>query len=346
MILQLIVRLLRYLLWPFSLLYALVLSIRNLFFDKGVFTSTEYDIPIVAVGNLSVGGTGKTPQIEYFIRLLQDDYTIAVLSRGYKRKSDGFVLANEKATVAEIGDEPFQFFQKFNKIKVAVDADRRKGIEKIKELEPSVNLILLDDAFQHRKVKAGFYVLLTSFDNRYTKDFVLPTGDLREARSGSRRADAIVVTKCPKLSKEEQQKIISEIKPKPHQKVFFSAIAYDDHVTSGTKQMDLHALKDYEVLLLTGIANPKPLMGYLNQNGVQFKHLEYPDHHNFTDQDIAKINSVFFSFENAKKIILTTEKDATRLSMFIDELYAIGIRSDIHEHHLFDAFVKEKIKLI
>ena len=346
MILQFIVKLLRYLLFPFSLLYALVLRIRNLFFDIGIFESTEFDIPIVAVGNLSVGGTGKTPQIEYFIRLLQNDYNIAVLSRGYKRKSEGFVFANENTTVAEIGDEPFQFFQKFKKIKVVVDADRRNGIEKIKELAPSVNLILLDDAFQHRKVKAGFYTLLTAYDNRYTKDFVLPTGDLREARGGANRADAIIITKCPKLSIEEQLEIISEIKPKQYQKVFFSAIAYDNYVTSSTKKIDLDELKKHEVLLVTGIAKPKPLKEYLSQNGIEFNHLEYPDHHNFTEQDVSKIKSAFSKIENPKKIILTTEKDATRLSLFIDNLYALGIRSDIQENVSFDTFVTEKIKLI
>lgn len=345
MILQSIVKLLRYLMWPSSLLYGLVLSIRNLFFDTGIFESTAYDIPVIAVGNLSVGGTGKTPQIEYFIRLLQNDYNIAVLSRGYKRKSEGFVLADESTTVAEIGDEPFQFFQKFNKIKVAVDADRRNGIEKIKELVPSVNLILLDDAFQHRKVKAGFYTLLTSYDNRYTKDFVLPTGDLRETRGGAKRADVIIVTKCPKLSIEEQQEIISEIKPKEHQKVFFSAIAYDDYVTSAAKKIDLQELKQYEVLLVTGIAKPKPLKEYLSRNGIQFKDVEYPDHHDFTEQDVSKINSAFSNIENPQKIILTTEKDATRLSVFIDDLYVLGIKTDIQENASFDNFVKEKIKL-
>ena len=344
MILQSIVKLLRYLLWPFSLLYGLVLSIRNLFFDTGIFESTSYDIPVIAVGNLSVGGTGKTPQIEYFIRLLQNDYNIAVLSRGYMRKSEGFVLANENTTVAEIGDEPFQFFQKFKNIKVAVDADRTNGIQQLLHTDPSIDLILLDDAYQHRKVKASIYVLLTAYDNRYTNDFVLPLGDLREARSGAKRSNAIVVTKCPNnLSVEEKHKVIDEIKPMKHQQVFFSSIGYDDEIRSDKEIVKFSELKDYEIVLVTGIAKPQPLLNYLTTLNVKFRHLDFPDHHNFNDADIDKIQNSYKSIESSKKLILTTEKDYTRLSGFVDNLYSLGIRSAIEQSDQFDHFIKGEI---
>lgn len=336
---------LRFILFPFSLLYALVVAIRNVFFDIGFFNQTSFDIPVIAVGNLSVGGTGKTPQIEYYIRLLQNDYNVAVLSRGYKRLSKGFVLANDETKVEEIGDEPYQFFKKFPKITVAVDADRRNGIEKLMRLEPAINLILLDDAFQHRKVKASFYTLLTSYDNRYTKDFVLPTGTLRELRSGAKRANNIIVTKCPvSITDIEKNKIISEINPKNYQKVFFSSIVYDAAITSSSKDISLDLLKEYSVVLVTGIANPKPMLQLLENEGVNYNHIEFPDHHNFKSKDIEKIKDSFERINNLNKLVLTTEKDYTRLSEKIDNLYSLGIQTTFFDNKVgFDANVKSHL---
>jgi tetraacyldisaccharide 4'-kinase len=200
--------LLRNILFPFAILYGFITSIRNFLFDKGILKSTSFDIPIIAVGNLSVGGTGKTPQIEYLIRLLSDKYQVATLSRGYKRQSEGFVLASSSSNAEILGDEPFQFYQKFPNIQVAVDADRTNGIIQLLSQNEKPQVILLDDAYQHRKVKAGFYILLSSYGDLYADDFMLPTGNLRESRSGANRANIVIVTKCPKdLSDQDQEQI-------------------------------------------------------------------------------------------------------------------------------------------
>ena len=203
---------LRKILFPFSFLYGWITSLRNFLFDKGILKSYRFDLPVIAVGNLSVGGTGKTPQIEYLIRLLSDSYKIATLSRGYKRKSEGFVLANKTSNAEILGDEPFQFYQKFPTIQVAVDANRKNGIEQLLLEKQKPEIILLDDAFQHRKVTAGFYIMLTSYDDLFYKDFILPTGNLRESRSGANRADMIIVTKCPQdISEIAQEQIKQKI---------------------------------------------------------------------------------------------------------------------------------------
>src|SRR6187551_1461615 len=199
---------LRKILFPFAILYGFITGIRNFLFDIGILISYSFDVPIIAVGNLSVGGTGKTPQIEYLIRLLSDKYKVATLSRGYKRQSEGFVLANENSDALELGDEPFQFYQKFKNIQVAVDANRKNGIEQLLTNSNPPEIILLDDAFQHRKVKAGFYIMLTSYGDLYSNDFMLPTGNLRESRSGAQRANIVIVTKCPvNLSLDNQNTI-------------------------------------------------------------------------------------------------------------------------------------------
>jgi len=335
---------LRWVLSPFSLLYALVLQIRNKLFDLNILKQTSFNIPVIAVGNLSVGGTGKTPQIEYLIRLLQDDYTIAVLSRGYKRKSKGLVIATDKTTVEDIGDEPFQFFKKFQNITVAVDTDRVNGIQQLLKSYPKTNLVLLDDAFQHRKVKANFYILLTAYKQRYTQDYVLPLGDLREARSGAKRANAIVVTKCPaNLSAQERSEIVKEINPTKSQQVFFSSIAYDTTVQSEIDRISLQDLIDYEVVLVTGIAKPEPLVKYLTLKNIKFKHLKFPDHHNFTSTDIELIQQFYAGINKPKKLILTTEKDMTRLSGMLKKVYALGIKTALLNSEKFDSFVKKEI---
>ena len=227
---------LRKILFPLAFLYWLITFIRNWLYDKGIFKSSSFNIPIIAVGNLSVGGTGKTPQIEYLIRLLSDNYKVAVLSRGYKRTTEGFILADENASASSIGDEPFQFYSKFPNIQVAVDANRKSGIENLLQLPNKPDVVLLDDAFQHRKVKAGFYILLTAYDDLFCDDYILPFGNLREPSSGKKRADMIIVTKCPKdLSELAQQKIKEKLKVK--QQVFFTTIQYDDFVFGNDSQL-------------------------------------------------------------------------------------------------------------
>lgn len=296
----------RFLLLPVVPVYYLVTWLRNKLYDLGIKKSTTYDFPVICVGNLSVGGTGKSPMIEYLIRLLKSQYQLATLSRGYKRQTEGFVIADKNATASSIGDEPFQFYQKFEDIIVSVDADRVHGIAQLTALPNPPEVILLDDAFQHRKVKAGFNILLTAFDDLYTEDIVLPTGNLREPRQGARRADIIVVTKCPAtLSEENKREIIRKINPLSEQDVFFAHIAYANSVRNKVNKMDLAALKDRPFTLVTGIANPKPLVGHLKALGLQFEHLKYKDHHDFNRDDIATLKQ--------KALLVTTEKDMVRL---------------------------------
>ena len=235
---------LRKILFPFSWLYWAITAIRNHFYDKGLFTSYTFDLPVIAIGNLSTGGTGKTPQTEYLIRLLSGRYRVATLSRGYKRKSKGFVLAGDSANAAILGDEPYQFHSKFQNIRVAVDADRKNGIGQLLSLSPRPEVILLDDAYQHRRVKAGFYILLTAYGDLYADDFILPAGNLREGRSGAKRAAVIIVTKCPpELSQSEQVKIRAKLKAQPGQKVYFTHIDYDTEVHSEERNRDITAIK-------------------------------------------------------------------------------------------------------
>ena len=303
----------RKILYPLSLLYGEVVNARNKAYEKGVLNSTSFTIPTIVVGNLNVGGTGKSPQIEYLVRLLKKDYRIAVLSRGYKRKSKGFQLANENSTSNQLGDEPFQFHKKFNNIIVAVDVDRVNGINQLQQLETPPEVILLDDAFQHRKVNPGFTILLTDHQNLYVDDSMLPSGNLREKVDGAKRAQVIVVSKCPEdLNDEDQFRIAQKLQPELNQTIFFSAIEYHNQVVNDKDKIDVLELEKFDVLLVTGIAKPKPLEQFLNVNNIKFKHLKYPDHHDFTESDKKKIRNSFESLKSNKKIILTTEKDYVR----------------------------------
>ena len=316
--------LLRKILFPFAVLYGVITSIRNFLFDKGILKSYSFDIPIIAVGNLSVGGTGKTPQIEYLIRLLSDTYKIATLSRGYKRESEGFILADETTNAKIIGDEPFQFFEKFKNIQVAVDANRKNGIEQLLSQKDKPEVILLDDAFQHRKVKAGFYILLTSYGDLFSDDFMLPTGNLRESRSGAKRANVIIVTKCPfDLSLEKQNTIRKKLKLSAKQELYFTFIAYDNFVFGENQKINVNEIQKAATVLVAGIAKPKPFFDYL-QNEKEVC-LSFPDHHNFTDKDILEIKNLA---KNNK--IITTEKDYVRLkgSVPSNQLFYLPIQSN------------------
>ena len=316
---------LRKILFPFSILYGIITTIRNFLFDCGILKSYSFPIPVIAVGNLSVGGTGKTPQIEYLIRLLSDKFQIATLSRGYKRKSEGFILANETSNAEILGDEPFQFYKKFPNIQVAVDANRKNGIEQLLSLSDKPDIILLDDAFQHRKVKAGFYILLTAYKDLFTNDFMLPTGNLRESRSGAKRANMIIVTKCPRDISELEQTQIKKFLLRRNDKqtdVFFTFINYDDKIYSIDKTLNVNDIKTIDKLLLAGIAKPESFFSYLQSENDDC--LAYPDHHHFSEKDSIDIQ------EKAKnKIIITTEKDFVRLSEKLkkDNLFYLPIKS-------------------
>jgi len=333
--------LVRKILFPFTILYGLITSIRTILFDKALLQSYSFDVPVIVVGNLSVGGTGKTPQIEYLIRLLSERYAIATLSRGYKRKSTGFVLANANASAETLGDEPYQFYQKFSSIQVAVDANRKNGIEQLLAQTYPPQVILLDDAFQHRKIKAGFYVLLTAYDDLFTDDFLLPTGNLRESRSGAQRADVIVVTKCPKpLSEEEQTQIKQKIRRYSPATVFFSGIAYEKMVYSKNNSISVSQIQQSNCLLLAGIAKPSLFFNYLkNTKSIC---LTYPDHHHFSESDIQHIKQ-----QVGENIIITTEKDYVRLkdSVLQKQLYYLPIQTSfITASDQFDTLILDFIK--
>lgn len=312
---------LRKILFPLAFLYWLITFIRNWLYDIGVFKSHSFDVPIIAVGNLSVGGTGKTPQIEYLIRLLSNNYNVAVLSRGYKRSTKGFVLADENATASIIGDEPFQFYSKFPSIQVAVDASRKKGIEKLLQLQNKPEVILLDDAFQHRKVKAGLYILLTAYDDLFCDDFILPFGNLRESAFGKKRADMIIVTKCPHdLSELAQQKIKEKLQVK--QPVYFTKIAYDDFVFGINSKCLVSEIQQESCVLVAGIAKPKLFFDFLKNESNEM--MAFPDHYHFSKQDCEQI----LAKAKGRKII-TTEKDFVRLNGLLpnSQLYYLPIKA-------------------
>ena len=328
-------KIMRILLFPIAILYGLIVGLRNFLFNVNFLKSFEFDIPIICVGNLNVGGTGKSPQIEYLIRLLSNNYNVATLSRGYKRESKGFLLANADSNAKILGDEPFQFYSKFKKILVSVDAVRKNGIENLLSLPQKPDVILLDDAFQHRKVKAGFYILLTSYNDLYCDDFILLTGNLRESRSGSQRANLIIVTKCPKnLSEIEQEKIRKKLNISSNQDLFFSFIDYDEQIYSELNTLNISEIINQEKVLLAGIANPKPFFEFLKLSNDTV--LEYPDHYNFNKNDIEKIRNLS---ENKK--IITTEKDYVRLkSENIKNLYYLPIKSSfLNQSKQFDDLI-------
>ena len=323
---------LRLLLFPFSLLVYCYLRIRNWLYKKNILPETEFNFPIICVGNLSVGGTGKSPMVEYLLATLHNNYYLAIISRGYKRKTKGYVLAGEQSTALEIGDEPMQFHIKFRDVAVAVCEQRRLAVPELLHDRPDTEAIILDDAFQHRSIKAGMNILLTDFNNPYWFDWYLPTGDLRDNKRSAKRAQIIVVTKCPPdLSREKKKEYIRHIKPSKQQQVFFTMIEYGTpyHIT---KKTPCHLSQQMEVLLVCGIANPAPLKDYVEKNSEAYFEKNFSDHHIFTIDDWKEIEERFNRLDGKENIILTTEKDAVRLLKFGEllhdkPLYVLPIRS-------------------
>ncbi len=305
---------LRIILLPFAGLYGLLMMIRNKFFDWKILPSESFDIPVISVGNLSVGGTGKTPHIEYMIRLLQNDHQIATLSRGYGRSSKGYVLADEFSSFHEIGDESLQYHQKFKNINVAVDEQRRRGIRTLKNSFKDLSCIVLDDAFQHRYVKPGLQILLTDYHQLYVNDYPLPSGNLREFRRGAKRADIIIVTKTSSVFSPFTKKRLKELlKPKKHQKLYFSYISYGKKDALTDFKESSNKRKYYSIVLFSGIANSYPIQEYLRQYCSELITIDFPDHHIYTEKNLEKINSTFSNIFSKNKVIFTTEKDAMRL---------------------------------
>ena len=325
-------------LYPLSLIYGLITAIRNWLFDIELLKSTSFAVPVISVGNLAVGGTGKTPHTELIIGELANEWRVAVLSRGYKRKTRGFVLADESASSMTIGDEPFQIKQKFPLVTVAVCEKRVVGVKKLLALQPAPGLIVLDDAFQHRYVQAGFSILLTDYSNLYTRDYVMPAGRLREWKSGSKRANMVVVTKCPpELTAISMRLIERELNLRDNQLLFFSTYAYDaiqpvfsENVKEPSAVEDL---ADTSVLLVAGIVSPQAIVDYLAGYSGYVDSMFFPDHYTFEKKDYDTIVSRLSAMKMKKKLLLVTEKDAARMKSspeFPDELkeitYALPIR--------------------
>ncbi|WP_308243708.1 tetraacyldisaccharide 4'-kinase [uncultured Prevotella sp.] len=303
---------------PFSWLYGIGVRVRNWMFNIGILKSQSYDIPIIAVGNITVGGSGKTPHVEYLINLLHDKMKIAVLSRGYKRKSRGYVLADDNMPMSEIGDEPYQMKHKFDNIYVAVDKRRRNGIERLTndEATKDVDVILLDDAYQHRYVKPGINILLVDYHRLIIYDKLLPAGRMREPQQGKSRADIVIVTKCPKdLNPMEFRVLKRAMNLYPYQELYFTTLQYESlkPVFGGERKPLSQLPKDVNILLLTGIASPQQMTMDLQPVSSNITPLTFGDHHQFTSDDIERVNSTFAAMKQPK-VIITTEKDATRLT--------------------------------
>jgi tetraacyldisaccharide 4'-kinase len=315
----------RLLLLPFSLVYWLIIFCRNYLYDHRWIRSATFGLPLITVGNLTVGGTGKSPLIEWLVGLLSPSFQVATLSRGYRRRTKGYLVATPQSTALDIGDEPLSLFRKFPSVAVTVGENRLTAIPELLHDFPATEVILLDDAFQHRSIQAGLSILLTDYGNLFTRDFYLPTGDLRDLKSRYKAASIIVVTKCnASLSIHEKEQLTAEISPLPHQKLFFTAIEYGIpyHLISRRKRK-LDAAT--EVLLVTGIANPKPLKKYIEESTSYYRQLTFKDHHIFSFEDWMEIETELQKLSRGNGIILTTEKDAVRLEKFKDRLVDIPI---------------------
>lgn len=329
----------RFLLVPLSWIYGIITFIRNKFYDWGIFKTHEFNSSLICVGNLSAGGTGKTPMVEYLIELLQKNYALATLSRGYKRKTSGFYIADANSTAQDIGDEPRQYKQKFPDLHVAVDAKRKRGIELLHQNFKNLDVVLLDDAFQHRNVKAGMSILLTDYANLFFEDSMLPAGTLRESAWGMKRADIIVVSKTPqKLTPIERRIIIKKINAFDYQHVYFSFIRYGELIAATTDVILPENKKVTTVLLLCGIANPTPLKEQLILEYKEVVPLFYPDHFDFKVVDLQEIVKQFEQILNPNKVVITTEKDWMRLQkMDLQEwvkklpLFYVPIKTDFNE---------------
>lgn len=312
------------LLLPISWLYVAGVRIFSFLYDSGIKKSRSYPLPVICIGNLSVGGTGKSPMVEYLVRLLKDHYRLATVSRGYGRKTRGLLLADRTATAATIGDEPMQFYTKFPDITVAVSEKRTVAIETLlRTQKPEV--IILDDAFQHRAVTAGLNILLTAYDNPFPQDHYLPAGQLRDLRSHYKRAGCIVVTKCPAtLAEQEQQLLMEKISPRSGQSVFFATLQYGQPYAAFGKSSWAPAGID-ALLLVTGIANPEPLRAQVGLYGKAVREFYFEDHHDFSQEDLSRILKAYALYKEGTAAIITTEKDSVRLAKFREELRSVAL---------------------
>ena len=342
--------LVKILLAPISLLYGMGVGLRNFFYKTGLLKSLTFNVPVISVGNLSVGGAGKTPHIEYLIKLLKEHVHLSTLSRGYKRKTRGFLEAHVNMTAEQVGDEPLQFKRKFPDITVAVAENRAFAIPNLMMSHPEMEVILLDDAFQHRSVMPGKNILLTEYDHPFMDDYLLPSGRLREWRSAYHRADIIIVSKCPPVITEENKSaFIAKIDPLPHQSVFFTYYDYSPSHYILNPAYTTILQKDWDVLLVSAIARTDYLLAHLEPLVNSVHSMEYEDHHLFTANDLSQIKNKFDQMSSNKKLILTTEKDAMRLLLhrnFIMQnqlpIFAIPVSVNFHfnEGEIFNNEIK------
>ena len=336
-------RYLSFLLFPFALLYGAIVRLRHWCYNTGIFKEHTFAVPTICVGNVAVGGTGKSPMVEYLVRQLHPKCPVAVLSRGYKRKTKGFVLADAQSTVADLGDEPFQFWRKFHKdIILAVCGDRVEGMRQLLQLPTSPTVVILDDAFQHRPVKATKNIVLTAYRQLFTDDWLLPMGRLRDVVSRVQQADIVVVTKCPPdLSAAERERIVAQLqkKTRPQTPIVFATIAYSEQVYSVAGESPLESFIQQPFTLVTGIANPQPLLDFLKKKGADFQHIAFPDHHHFTNKELQQLQGLR---------VLTTEKDYVRFEQSWEGLHYLPIEMQFCTNEdavkfgtVFGAFMQE-----
>ncbi len=342
---------------PLSFLYGLGVRFRNMLFNHGILHSHTFDVPVISVGNITVGGTGKTPHVEYLIRLLQSRFKVGVLSRGYKRKSHGYVLTEENTTMRDVGDEPFQMKNKYPQISMAVDAKRGEGIDKLCEDEhPEV--ILLDDAFQHRYVKPGISIMLIDYFRLIYEDKLLPAGNLREPQSGKNRANIVIVTKCPRDIKPMNFRVITKnLNLYPYQTLYFTKLVYGKLYPlfiSDKTSISLEELTDKSILLLTGIASPQRMLEDLKEYNRDITTVTFGDHHSFNAKDIERIRQTYDDMKGEHKIIITTEKDAVRLKnidgqinqILKENLYVLPleIEFELDKKEIFDKSIIDYVR--
>lgn len=310
-------------LYPLSLIYGVITGIRNFMYNTGILPSVEFRLPVICVGNITVGGTGKTPQTEYLAGLLRENFKVAILSRGYKRKTRDFRIASSSSLVSDIGDEPIQIFRKFPDVLVTVDRNRVHGVNKILQVNPETDVIILDDGFQHRSITPGFSILLSDFERLIVRDHMMPYGSLRESIGNMRRADIILITKSPEnITPIQRRLIVKEVDKAPYQNLYFTSLTYKaplpvfNNKDPEETHLDLSRCEESGIVLVTGIANPLPLKEYLQKNFSEIIHLSFPDHYNFKETDIISISSAYKDLKSPKKYLFTTEKDAVRLREF------------------------------
>lgn len=336
-------RYLSFLLFPFALLYGAIVRLRHWCYNTGIFKEHTFVVPTICVGNVAVGGTGKSPMVEYLIRQWITKCRVGVLSRGYKRKTKGFVLADAQSTVADLGDEPFQFWQKFHKdIILAVCGDRVEGMQQLLQLPTPPTVVILDDAFQHRPVKATKNIVLTAYGQLFTDDWLLPVGRLRDVVSRVQQADIVVVTKCPPdLPAAERERIVAQLqkKTRPQTPIVFATIAYSEQVYSAAGEGHLESFIQQPFTLVTGIANPRPLLDFMKKKGADFQHIAFPDHHHFTDKELQQLQGLR---------VLTTEKDYVRFEQSWEGLHYLPIEMQFCTNEdavkfgtVFGAFMQE-----